>query len=61
MILVILKENLIYNNMENNQMDMFQGRSETKMNNNTNVPVFIMLLSLCIVVGVILGLLFTSL
>lgn len=47
--------------MENNQMDMFQGRSETKMNNNTNVPGFIMLISLCIVVGVILGLLFTSL
>ena len=47
--------------MENNQMDMFQGRSETKMNNNTKVVGFIILLSLCLVVGVILGLLFTSL
>ena len=55
-ILVILKESLIYNSMEDNkQLDLFQGRNEQKVKNNYKVMEWVYLLLLLSLVAVIIS------
>ena len=55
-ILVILKESLIYNSMEDNkQLDLFQGRNEQKVKNNNKVMEWVYLLLLLSLVAVIIS------